>query len=381
MSFHNPNKDLNESSRFLYEELLKKPGGSQIEIKKIKELYSEDDNFWDSVKQTFISDFRVFDNIILKIHYRRDRVISDEKRFHILKFLTLGYLLSNDLRYYNEFLYFCDQKNDSLRQVNLIHFLKNLDSDGCHIFPLESRRSVNEYIDSNFNSDPEVGKADASLRISLLGSPFAYKNLYNNLIEQNYKVENFYFTYDQKGFKSSLKNNALVKYLYFYYKNVRHKYRTLNNPPHDAYLTKILSAGKPNLALHQLGFIIKNNIIKAFELGILNDHLGCLPFVRGRSSLEYNILYGFPSGSTIHFIDEGVDTGQILWFYKTDYKANSIEHLKEYILATADRRLLNAVDYVNSRSFSLFENKGNKGLQHFVIHPELISYINRTFFS
>lgn len=64
-----------------------------------------------------------------------------------------------------------------------------------------------------------------------------------------------------------------------------------------------------DIGLHQAGIIYRNETIGAFRLGILNAHIGLLPAYRGRSVMEWSLLQGDPTGISVFFIDEGIDTG------------------------------------------------------------------------
>lgn len=49
------------------------------------------------------------------------------------------------------------------------------------------------------------------------------------------------------------------------------------------------------------------------EMGIINCHAGKLPFYRGRNVLNWALINGEKEfGITVHYIDEGVDTGDII---------------------------------------------------------------------
>ena len=59
--------------------------------------------------------------------------------------------------------------------------------------------------------------------------------------------------------------------------------------------------------------ILKNNIIFIPKKGIINLHGGRLPFYRGGSPINWQIINGEIEGAcTILFVDEGIDTGDIL---------------------------------------------------------------------
>jgi len=59
--------------------------------------------------------------------------------------------------------------------------------------------------------------------------------------------------------------------------------------------------------------IFRRPIINAFPAGIINCHAGKLPFYRGRNILNWAIINGEREfGITAHYVDEGIDTGDII---------------------------------------------------------------------
>ncbi|GMV95233.1 MAG: hypothetical protein AMXMBFR82_50110 [Candidatus Hydrogenedentota bacterium] len=71
----------------------------------------------------------------------------------------------------------------------------------------------------------------------------------------------------------------------------------------------------PDVGLHSMSIIYRKNMIDCFRLGILNPHIGKLPEFRGRSVMEWSLLYGAPTGVTTFFIDAGIDTGKDVLFF------------------------------------------------------------------
>ena len=59
--------------------------------------------------------------------------------------------------------------------------------------------------------------------------------------------------------------------------------------------------------------IFKTNIINVPRLGVINCHAGKLPFYRGRNVLNWALINNEKEfGITVHYIDEGIDTGDII---------------------------------------------------------------------
>lgn len=59
-------------------------------------------------------------------------------------------------------------------------------------------------------------------------------------------------------------------------------------------------------------YILKSSVIGMFPAGIVNIHPAYLPYNRGRYPNVWSIVDATPAGVTIHYIDEGVDTGDII---------------------------------------------------------------------
>lgn len=59
--------------------------------------------------------------------------------------------------------------------------------------------------------------------------------------------------------------------------------------------------------------IFKKELIEFFPFGLINCHAGRLPFYRGRNVLNWALINGEKKiGVTCHYVDKGVDTGDII---------------------------------------------------------------------
>ena len=59
--------------------------------------------------------------------------------------------------------------------------------------------------------------------------------------------------------------------------------------------------------------IFRPRLISAAPMGFINCHAGALPFYRGRNILNWALINGASSfGVTVHYVDEGIDTGDII---------------------------------------------------------------------
>ena len=59
--------------------------------------------------------------------------------------------------------------------------------------------------------------------------------------------------------------------------------------------------------------ILRRLILESAPLGFINCHAGALPFYRGRNVLNWALINGAEEmGVTVHHVDEGIDTGDII---------------------------------------------------------------------
>ena len=68
----------------------------------------------------------------------------------------------------------------------------------------------------------------------------------------------------------------------------------------------------PELILLGNTRIVKPHIFNIASHGCLNFHPGILPWIKGSFPVVWAILKDIPVGSTVHFINEGIDTGEII---------------------------------------------------------------------
>lgn len=65
-----------------------------------------------------------------------------------------------------------------------------------------------------------------------------------------------------------------------------------------------------DIGCHDAGIIYTKQIISLFDKGMLNSHIGLLPRYRGRCVMEWSIYEKNPTGITVFYMDEGIDTGR-----------------------------------------------------------------------
>jgi phosphoribosylglycinamide formyltransferase-1 len=88
---------------------------------------------------------------------------------------------------------------------------------------------------------------------------------------------------------------------------------TLDGAAEAAYVRALQEAGVDLVAMAGFMRILKGGFLRAFAQRVVNIHPALLPAFPGleswRQALEYGVKF---TGATVHFVDQGVDTGPII---------------------------------------------------------------------
>lgn len=69
----------------------------------------------------------------------------------------------------------------------------------------------------------------------------------------------------------------------------------------------------PDIAISiYFGYIFKKRILDLFPKGCINLHPAFLPYNRGAFPNVWSIIDGTPAGTTLHYVNEGIDCGDII---------------------------------------------------------------------
>ena len=92
------------------------------------------------------------------------------------------------------------------------------------------------------------------------------------------------------------------------------KFRTrLDEEAEAAFLLALQEARVDLVALAGFMRILKGGILRAFAQRVVNIHPALLPAFPGLEAWKQALAYGVKfTGATVHFVDEGVDTGPII---------------------------------------------------------------------
>jgi methionyl-tRNA formyltransferase len=109
--------------------------------------------------------------------------------------------------------------------------------------------------------------------------------------------------------------------------------------------------------------IFKSEIIGIPKIGIINCHAGKLPFYRGRNILNWVLINDESEfGITVHFVDQGIDTGDII-----SQKVYSIDDNDNY--GTLLNRAFKECANLLFETLQSFKNNSYQRIPQSEIHP------------
>lgn len=95
------------------------------------------------------------------------------------------------------------------------------------------------------------------------------------------------------------------------------------------------------------GGILRAPIIDSVHGNVINSHAGPLPEVRGMNAIEWATLLGERQHITIHFIDHGIDTGDIIACSPVSVASGeTVESLRAKAVATGLHALIRLLEGV-----------------------------------
>ncbi len=135
---------------------------------------------------------------------------------------------------------------------------------------------------------------------------------------------------------------------------------------------RVLSELRVDLMILGGAPIVKAPILEVPRIGTLNAHQGPLPQLRGMNVIEWALVEGIPPTVTVHFVDPGVDTGDIIALKRIPISAGDT---LASVRATASRvqsQLLAQTAYEASKGvLSRQSQRKEDGKQYYAMHPRL----------
>ena len=115
--------------------------------------------------------------------------------------------------------------------------------------------------------------------------------------------------------------------------------------------------------------IISETIIKKLKKPIFNIHLSYLPYNRGAHPNFWSFIENTPAGVSIHKIDKGIDTGNIILRKKIDFnikldKFSTFEKTYNYLFLEAEKLFKKNFNKIYNNKYKVILNN-YKGTFHY----------------
>lgn len=143
---------------------------------------------------------------------------------------------------------------------------------------------------------------------------------------------------------------------------------------------QFLDIKKPDCIAFTGGGLLRQGIIDRAGKGVINCHMGILPYYRGMDVVQWPILNKdfMNVGMTTHIIDSGVDTGNILEITKVspdDY--SSLKSLRNKFEILMPQALTRACKGLLDGTIKPVPQANQEGLQHFICTDRLAPYVDQ----
>ena len=141
---------------------------------------------------------------------------------------------------------------------------------------------------------------------------------------------------------------------------------------------KILQGIKPDVVLFTGGGLLRKPVLEIPRLGILNCHTGILPQYRGMDVVEWTAVEGKINsvgfGASLHFMDNGVDTGPVLLKRAIAPKTGtSFEIIRAELETIMVELMIEGVRGLQAGILAPQPQDPVVGRQYYVMHPRIKS--------
>ena len=133
-----------------------------------------------------------------------------------------------------------------------------------------------------------------------------------------------------------------------------------------------LRALEPDLLVLAGADIVPSAVLDVPKVGTINPHYGMLPAYRGMNVTEWSVFHGDPIGVTVHLVDAGIDTGDILLDEQIPIEpGDSFERLRTKHQDVAARLLVEAAIGLRDGTARRVPQRADEGKQYYRMHPLL----------
>jgi len=124
-------------------------------------------------------------------------------------------------------------------------------------------------------------------------------------------------------------------------------------------------------------WILKREVLALLPDRAINIHISLLPWNRGADPNLWSFVEDSPKGVTIHLLDRGVDTGDIIAQSEIHFKDPSLTLKNTYdtLLETARDLLIRNWDDIRAANFNRTKQSQNAGSHHLMRDKEKILHV------
>jgi folate-dependent phosphoribosylglycinamide formyltransferase PurN len=138
----------------------------------------------------------------------------------------------------------------------------------------------------------------------------------------------------------------------------------------DADCVAALTEARPDLLVLAGSDLVPANVLAIPARGTINAHYGLLPRYRGMNVTEWSIYHDDPIGVTVHMVDPGVDTGDIVVQEEIAAEpGDTLETLRGKHQELAAMLLLEAARRISDGSAAPRPQQPEDGRQFYRMHP------------
>lgn len=152
------------------------------------------------------------------------------------------------------------------------------------------------------------------------------------------------------------------------------RFRRISDPE----LISSLRAFAPELAILAGADIVPAELLEVPRAGTLNPHYGLLPRYRGMNVAEWSVYNDDPVGVSVHLVDPGIDTGDILGRAAIAVKgSDTLETIRANQQRLSAELLLEAAGQAGGGWPERRAQEPEEGRQYYRMHPRLRRVVER----
>lgn len=137
---------------------------------------------------------------------------------------------------------------------------------------------------------------------------------------------------------------------------------------------------KPDVIAFTGGGLIRKEVLAIPTIGTLNCHSGILPHCRGMDVVEWPVVEGRTvlTGLTVHFMDQGVDTGPILAHYYLRFMPGvTFIQFRQELELQMPILMLETLRELRDGTARETVQKPEEGRQYYIMHPRMKAYAEK----